>query len=331
MNPAIRHLKIIRMVPRHPRKISVGDLHSQLRAEGYRITRRTVERDFQQLSEIFPIVVDNRSKPFGWSWSRDAPAFGMPELSASEALTLLMAREHLRAVLPATALRQLEGTFRQAEERLQTPGEGLAQWRDKVRVVLPAQPLQAPAVDEAVLAAVQEALLRSSQCIVTYQRRGAEAGETYEVNPLGLLQRGQVLYLAATIKTYADVRLLALHRIQSAAVQEGRAAVIPPGFTLDGYLASGILGWDPGEEIRLEVLFETATGAHLLESPLSAGQVTQVEPDGRLRVTASVRQTQQLLWWLLGFGAAVEVLGPAELRQAIQTELQGACGRYADR
>jgi predicted DNA-binding transcriptional regulator YafY len=301
----------------------------QVAAAGCKITRRTIERDLQSLSAVFPLVVDERSKPFGWSWDRDAPAFGAPELSTSEALTLLMAREHLAAVLPSTAMRQLDGTFRQAEGRLRGPTEGMASWRGKVRIVLPTQPLQAPAVDEGVLAAVQEALLRGRQCLVTYQKRGRESAETYDVNPLGLLQRGQVLYLAATIKSYSDVRLLALHRMQAAAMQESRPASSPPGFSLDDYLASGILGWNQGGEIRLEVLFEPEAGTHLLESPLSADQASHTEPDGRLRVTATVRQTQQLLWWLLGFGAAVEVLAPASLRNAIGEQLKLAAGRYA--
>ncbi len=34
-----------------------------------------------------------------------------------------------------------------------------------------------------------------------------------------------------------------------------------------------------------------------------------------VRVTASVLNTQQLRWWLLGFGAYVQVLEPLELRE----------------
>jgi predicted DNA-binding transcriptional regulator YafY len=282
------------------------------------------------LSGIFPLVVDERSKPFGWSWDKDAPAFDLPGMSASEALTLLMARDHLRAVMPSTTLQQLEGHFRQAENRVQATAEpsALARWRDKVRIVQPVQPLLAPVTDPEILATVQQALLQDLQCLLTYQRRGAEAGESYVVNPLGLVQRGQVLYLVATIKTYADLRLLVMHRVLSAEPLP-TPVIRPPGFSLDAYLAAGALGWSAGEVAQLVLRFSSAAGAHLYETPLAVDQTITVLADGRLQVMATVQQTQQLSWWLMGFGEAVEVLAPPQLRQAMQRTATGLAARYA--
>lgn len=43
--------------------------------------RRTIQRDLLELAEVFPIVADERAKPYGWRWSDDAdlaitPPFG---------------------------------------------------------------------------------------------------------------------------------------------------------------------------------------------------------------------------------------------------------------
>jgi predicted DNA-binding transcriptional regulator YafY len=306
-------------------------LHRQLDAEGYVVGKRTVERDLQVLSGIFPLVVDERSKPFGWSWDKDAPTFDLPGMSASEALTLLMARDHLRTVLPAITVQQLEGHFRQAELRISTSAEqsALASWRNKVRIVQPVQPLLAPTVDAEVLGTVQQALLRNLQVQLTYQRRGAETGETYVVNPLGLVQRGQLLYLVATIKTYSDVRLLVLHRAQ-AAESLLTPVIRPPDFDLDDYLAAGALSWKQGGgSISLVLNFTHAAGVHLYETPLAADQTIQVQADGSLQVVATVQQSAQLIWWLLGFGDAVEVLAPPQLRDTMRTQANGMAARYA--
>ena len=54
---------------------------------------------------------------------------------------------------------------------------------------------------------------------------------------------------------------------------------------------------------------------HLPLHRLSARQTLRYCPDGRVRVTATVRDTLQLRWWLLGFGEQVEVIGPETLRE----------------
>ncbi len=325
-----RQWQTLRMIPRFPRRISATALHRQLEAEGYVVGKRTIERDLQVLSGIFPLVVDERSKPFGWSWDKDAPAFDLPGMSASEALTLLMARDHLRAVLPSITVQQLEGHFRQAEFRISTSAEqsALASWRNKVRIVQPVQPLLAPVIEAEILATAQQALLKDQQVLLTYQRRGAESSDTYIVNPLGLVQRGQVLYLVATIKTYSDVRLLVLHRAQAAELLL-TPVIRPKGFDIDEYLTANTVSWNQGGgTIFLELNFIQAVGVHLYETPLAADQTIDVQADGSLRVTATVQQSAQLTWWLLGFGNAVEVMAPAQLREAMRAQAVGMAARY---
>jgi predicted DNA-binding transcriptional regulator YafY len=61
---------------------------------------------------------------------------------------------------------------------------------------------------------------------------------------------------------------------------------------------------------RVRLAFRDGAGDHLLESPLADDQQATRGPDGTLRVTATVQDTERLRWWLLGFGARVAVLGP---------------------
>ena len=54
----------------------------------------------------------------------------------------------------------------------------------------------------------------------------------------------------------------------------------------------------------------------MCDTRLSARQTLRYCPDGRIRVMATVRDTRQLWWWLLGFGDLVEVIGPEILWEA---------------
>ena len=322
-----RQWQTLRLIPRHPRRISATELRERLEAEGYQVTKRTVERDLQSLSGIFPLIADERAKPYGWSWQHDAPSFDLPGLSNSEALALLLAREHLSALLPAATLVQLQPHFRMAEHKLATLDGHVAGWMDKVRVIQPNQPLIAPHIDAEIQATINDALLIGRQVQVSYHKRGAHNPETYPIHPLGLVQRGQVLYLVCTIKAYPHLRLLALHRIQAAESQD-TPITAPPGFNLDAYLESGALGWMPGKAIRLKAAFTAEVAEHLEETPLAVGQTLTPMPDGRVKLTASVRETLQLRWWLQGFGDAVEVLAPPSLRRQLAEAARRQAARY---
>ena len=321
----MRQWQLLRLIPRHPQLVTASDLRRRLEVEGYVVTKRTVERDLQALSVIFPLMLDERSRPYGWSWHQDAPAFDLPGLSNSEALTLLLAREHLSDLLPAATLAQLRSHFRMAEIKLASHGG--ADWMDKVRVIPAAQPLLAPRIEASIQATINDALLLGRQVRVAYRKRDAETDESYPIHPLGLVQRGQVLYLVCTIKNYPQLRLLALHRIQAAATLE-QALTVPADFSLDGYIRSGAFGWLPGESIHLEAAFTEEVAAHLEETPLAEDQILSALPDGRVKVSATVRETLQLRWWLQGFGDAVEVLSPTALRQQQAETARRLANRY---
>lgn len=324
-----RQWQMLRLIPRHPRRISASDLRIRLVAEGHEITKRTVERDLQSLSAFFPLVSDERAKPYGWCWDKDAAAFDLPGLANSEALALLLARAHLSALLPAATLAQLHPHFRMAEQKLASLHGHLAHWMDKVRVIPPTQALIAPRIDETIQATISDALLLGKQVQVSYLKRGADSVEAYPIHPLGLVQRGQVLYLVCTIKTYPHLRLLALHRIQGAEVLSD-TIIPPPDFSLDAYIESGALGWLPGATIRLEAAFAAEVADHLEETPLTEAQTLHPMPDGRIKLIATVRETLQLRWWLQGFGDAVEVLAPPALRKQLATTCRHLAARYGN-
>jgi predicted DNA-binding transcriptional regulator YafY len=110
---------MLQWIPRHPRKTTARELAERLRVEGHAVSKRTVERDLADLSDAFPIVVDERDKPFGWNWHKDAPQFSVPGMSPLQALVLNLAHSHLESLLPAHLLQPLEPYFQQAHTTLE--------------------------------------------------------------------------------------------------------------------------------------------------------------------------------------------------------------------
>ncbi len=323
----LRQWHMLRMVPRAPAKISAQALCERLCAADFRVTERTVQRDLRELSNVFPVVVDERDKPYGWSWLRDASSFDLPGLTVPEALTLTLVEQHLQHHLPPITVDALRPHFRSAARTLSAVEDSAPSrvWLDKVRSVPPQQPLLPPRMDEACQRTVYLALMQDRQLKVHYRKRDADEPTVYaSVHPLAIVQRGGLVYLVCMFAGYDDVRTIALHRIQHAEVLY-EAARGKPGFDIDAYIASGQFGVIAGEPVNLRAVFTRAAGEHLFETPLSADQVLASEPDGRLRLSATVPNTRALVWWLLGFGDGVVIEEPASLR----AELAGIAHRMA--
>lgn len=325
-----RQWHMLRFVPRQPRKIAARELHALLEDIGLASTKRTIERDLIVLSSIFPLVVDDRSKPYGWSWRRDTPSLDLAQLTLDEGLAFHLIEQFLKPLLPAQVAERLQPYFRNARHVLDSvSGPGPAKWSEKVRVVPPGQPLIVPKMAPGIFEAVSTALIHARQLDLRYQRRGERASGELRVHPLGLVQRGPVLYLVCTVFDYSDVRLLAMHRIKSATVLDIGANLLKQ-FDLDAYIAGGAFGFtdEIGRKIRLVALFRDGAGDHLHETPLAADQrLTEIGP-GTLRLAVTVPDTAQLRWWLLGFGDAVEALRPKSLRSEFATITRAMAARY---
>lgn len=319
----MRQWQMLRMIPRHPQVITATQLKQKLENEQYTVTKRTVERDLQALSAVFPLMLDESSRPFGWSWQADACNFNIPGLSNNEALTFVMVEQHLKTLLPASTLSQLQPYFKAAKQHLNDipRSERIRSWLNKVRTVPPAQPLLPTQVNAEVQQAVYGALLADRQLDIRYRKRGASKISEYRVHPLAVVQRGPVTYLCCRVNYDEGLRKFAMHRIQSVTVSD-EPVKIPAGFSIDEVIASGEFGFGDGKQIRLEAVFHHGVGDHLFETPISTDQVLVDLGEGKLRLKATVADTQQLAWWLLALGDGVEVAKPSVLRKRMADAIE---------
>ena len=113
------------------------------------------------------------------------------------------------------------------------------------------------------------------------------------------------------------------------AVLLNERAVTPDGFSLDGYISGGAFSYRTGEgETRLKALFDQDAAIHLEETPLSADQTLSAQEDGSVLVEATVADTRQLRWWLLGFSGRIEVLEPSALREEMMGHAERMVVKY---
>lgn len=320
-----RQWAMLRGIPRAPLKITTKELEARLLDEGFEVSRRTIERDLHLLSSQFPLVLDDRSKPYGWSWARGANFEFMPKLTASQAVALQLARTHLQDLLPKSMHKELVPIFDVAAETL--AGSGWKDWHERTAVVPMGIPHIPPKVSTDVLMTVQSALSHRRCIAARYRPKGSQQDKKYRIHPLGLLSRGPVLYLICTLFDYQDVVQLALHRMLSAEETTDTASE-PDDFDFKRYVRTEARSFGSEGKIRLVANFDARAAEHLREMPISIDQSMRELDGGRVEVSATVENDELLMWWLLGFGRGVRVESPGTLRKAVKVELQAASNQY---
>lgn len=322
-----RQWELLKAIPAKKPGRTALELTTLLRSSGFEVQKRQVERDLSQLSTLFPLACDSARPPQRWHWLRNAGA-DLPGLTLADALSLRLVEDLVTPLLPATLLKSLAPRFAEASGKLDTLAEAnpAARWKDKVRTVQPALSLLPPLLADGLLETLQEALLRDLQLDTRYRPPHSEAAKALRLHPLALVQRGPVAYLVATAFEFQDIRLYAAHRFETAALTEA-AAQRPESFDLDAYIAQGALNFGNGDSLALEALVGGELAWVLWETPLSADQV--LKPDGdKVRLWATVADSWQFRWWLLGQGSKIVVEQPAWLRQEIMDEAQRMLGGY---
>jgi len=326
-NTAVRYLTMLRMVPRFPKAITTSELAGRLDDHGFKVTMRSIQRDLEKLSADFPLLVDEDSRPYRWSFDRNATMDIIPALDLPAALTFELARAYLSPMLPPRALSHLKPHFDEAHRTLLREKNPLGQWPNRVRVINRGLGGERPAIDADVLETVTEALLREYKCKLTYQARNWPEPEEVVVHPFGLIFRDPNVYLIGVIKGREGTRQLVLHRATAGELLE-EPSDRPEDFDLDLYIRSGAMGiLKSNEPVYLKLRCDKPALNHLIESPLGFDQITTEIDDETFEIAVTVGDTQDLRWWLTAQVVHCDILEPLWLREDITATLERGLAR----
>ena len=68
---------LMQHIPTKPPGVSTRELVERLESEGISVTKRTIERDLQELSRHFGLTCNDKGTPFGWYWMIEANMNGL--------------------------------------------------------------------------------------------------------------------------------------------------------------------------------------------------------------------------------------------------------------
>lgn len=274
------------------------------------ISPRTARRDLEALGVAGLPVYSVAGRQGGWRLAGGGRT-DLSGLTAAEAQALFLVAGPSAATTP-----ELKAALRKLVRALPEPFRPAAELA-AVAVLIDERSWNRPAPRRPtppMLAAVQQALVEGQQLHLEYTARDRERTERV-VEPLGLAAKGPSWYLVAD--TAAGRRSFRVDRIVSA-TPTGRPVTRPEGFDLGEAWA---LMSDKVNELRAQVVAEGLVERRLVTiltfvfgARMHAGATRD---DGRVEVTIRGYSLQSLQGELGGFGAGVEIIAPAELRDAL--------------
>jgi predicted DNA-binding transcriptional regulator YafY len=275
-------------------------------AATFEVSKRTIYRDVQALCEAGVPVVAEPGR--GYSLP---PGYFLPPLrfSADEALMLVLGADVMAGSFDAEYRVAAESAGRKIAGALPEPRRAEVA---ALRASLHFAPAGAgPPRRQQALRALRGAILARQSVRLRYTARfGADGGQERDVDPYGLAHVGEAWYLVGHCHLRGGLRNFRLDRIE-AIEPLARRFERPAGFRLAM----------PSDErpTVVRALFAPAAAPWVRESPSFYQISAEERPDGLL-LTLRVRRVDELLPWLLSWGAAVQVIEPPELRDLIAVE-----------
>ena len=314
----LRMIKMTELIKRYPVKVTASEVKQGLDNFGYETSLRTVQRDLNELSRIFPIECDDRSTPFGWSWKKDSPGYEFPAMDPVQALTFSLAAQYLEPLMPKASFKRVEKFFQRAEQVLTDNEKSkILRWRKRVRVIPESIRFKEAKIEPELRHKIYKAVFEGNQIEGFYRKRGNKVSDRRHIHPLGIVVKGSITYLICMMdEDPINPRYLPIHRFESIDIIENSKAIQPSGFNLDKFLHKSNLGFEFSEKLyTFEAIFDKTMAIHLTETKLNNTQTVKELSDSRLLVKARVPDTLQFEQWLMSFGDKVEILAPKSLRE----------------
>lgn len=271
-----------------------------------------------------PIEQDPETRGFYYDRSYEQP-FDLPGIwiSPGELQALLTARQVLTNVQPGLLEGELESLQGRISSLLQKKGVEPESGESRIHI----QHVAGRAVPARMFQDVLGALIRRQRLNVRYHGRRKDEESERVISPQRLTQYRNSWYLDAWCHQAEGLRSFALERIREQHLvdepaKEVSLSVLSAHFDQSYGIFSG-----PAEHVA-ELRFTPEMARWISEENWHPDQKGAFEPDGSWLLQLPFSSSRELSMDILRYGAAVEVLAPEFLREAVAAEAQKTADIY---
>lgn len=293
------------------------------------VSRRTVERDLSYMRDLFnaPFEYDRRRRGYFYT----EPGYTMPqtELSEGEVAALMVAARMLAqgydtptAIVAERALKRIISLL---------PGKILFNPQD-FETAISFGPAGAVVIDDTFrqhFDEIMDAIMGRYQVRIRYFTASRQKEAYRRIEPYTLHYSDGGWYVIAKCRLRRRVLLFALHRIRELKPHPQKTFDVPPDYDADSYMGDAWRAFR-GETIEVKLHFTAGVAQRVAERQWHATQTIHRGADGSLTMEVRVSGMEEIVRWVLGWGAGCRVLGPPELKERVAEEARALAQQYSE-
>ena len=320
MNKAQKLVKMLDLLYRR------GSVRASEFKQLFDLDTRTFRRYLDDLGELGLPVIETGEGP-DRSFELD-PAFRRSgvQLTLPEVLSLHFGRRLFNFLEGTPFVDDMQGAIERLSPALDAEGASLLGDLDRRFIAVPEHAKDyretSELIDELVTALIYQNPIR-----VDYGKLdGTQRDTTLEPYTLATWRQG--LYLFARDRRDGRVKTFAVERFSEVERLRMEKFVVPDNYNPRDLIQDSF-GITSGPVNEIAAVFEPTVAPFVRERRWHASQTVEERDDGRVRVRLNVGISEELIGWLLGFGADVRVEAPDSLVDVIRERHRRALERLA--
>jgi predicted DNA-binding transcriptional regulator YafY len=286
-------------------------------AERFNVTEKTVQRDLD--------VLEAEGHAFRRVPQSDGPQrillLDVPlkplQLSLRERYSLLAVRRVFDALEHTPLHEDVRSVFAKIVQSMPVERRKELESFEERFVFLPDAGLKSYEDKHEVLDALLSGVLYRAR--VAYVYRNAQ-GKTHgaELEPYSLVLYRQGLYVVGRRVDQPKARVFAVERFVEATYRRGQSFEVPADFRVERFFEGAFGIFQGGQPTRVVIQFAASAAEAVRARVVHPTQQLVETEDGGLVLHMEVENLQQVLPWVLSWGAAARVLEPASLRAQVE-------------
>lgn len=311
---AQRQLQILTILNVHPKGLDIASLHNLLKALGYNVTDRTIRRDINSLSRSFSIHENNNIRPVTYILQKTN--LNNISMSFDELQAIRLIQELLRPYQHLDVGVNSEKLLQNILDSLPTNQRNWLQQASPLLQVNLSDLVNEQDFDPAVKSTIQEAITNHTCIEVKYYSFHNNTIRLRTIEPHILEINEGCYHLWAYCHERCQMRDFRVSRILSAKITTD--TFIPKNDLLKTCLSNRFRNMSSQESKLIKLKFSGISARLVKEYYFKRADKLEVCKDGTILFEMTVAITPDLIQWILGFGAEVEVLEPTNLRETMR-------------
>lgn len=278
------------------------------------VTVKTIHRDIAFMRDRMNLPIEWDARINGYYYSGEVAGFPTLQLTEGELFALCVAEKALEQYRGTSFEKPLLSALRKMEQSLpDTISINLGELGEAISFRTRAEPI----LNLEIFDVLAKAVSRRRQLEIEYRKAGSATPEKRVVDPYHLANINGEWFLFAFDHLRKDIRTFAPVRIKSAA-PTGKVFERPQGFSLERRLRDSFGVHSGDGQFNVVLRFSALVADYIREKRWHDSQELRELRGGELELRLKLSSLMEIERWVLGWGAQVRVLQPAELKASVK-------------